>query len=595
MLKARAVHAAGTWDLSHEAGIVTLDYDGRHRRRLSLATDAGEAFLLDLHEARHLRDSDGLALDDGRVVRVVAKPEPVSIVTAADPFLLLRCVWHLGNRHLPASLSGGRILIRPDHVITAMLRGLGATVEHAELRSIPSRAPTRRRRAAMPITTILSTDAALLRLLTWFSPAFPTGAFAHSHGIESAVEDGLVTDEAASLAWIDAVIRDGAPRLDAVLLRHAHAATDAAALGDLARLAEACAPSREMREETRSQGIAFVAAARAWGAPLLDAVAAAGIAVPHPVAAGVLARAWDRRGGRRARLRARLRRQPGVGRPPPRAARPDRRTPGPARARTRDRGDGGRDARVGPRRARHFRPALRCRIHAPRDPAREAVPHMSHANEDPPCRGHHGPLPVGIGGPVGTGKTALMERLCRRFRDELNIAAITNDISTREDAEFLTRAGALAPERILGIETGGCPHTAIREDASINLAGVAKLNRDFPGLDLILIESGGDNLAATFSPDLADITIYVIDVSGGDKIPRKGGPGITRSDLLVINKTDLAPHVGASLAIMDRDSRAMRGERPFVFCNLKAGDGVEAVASFIRTAGGLAAVAASPA
>ena len=205
---------------------------------------------------------------------------------------------------------------------------------------------------------------------------------------------------------------------------------------------------------------------------------------------------------------------------------------------------------------------------------------MSHA--------HNGPLRVGIGGPVGTGKTALMERLCRRFRDELNIAAITNDIYTREDAEFLTRAGALAPERILGIETGGCPHTAIREDASINLAGVAKLNRDFPDLDVILIESGGDNLAATFSPDLADITIYVIDVSGGDKIPRKGGPGITRSDLLVINKTDLAPHVGASLEVMDRDSRKMRGDRPFVFCNLKAGEGVEVVASFIRSAGGLA-------
>lgn len=201
----------------------------------------------------------------------------------------------------------------------------------------------------------------------------------------------------------------------------------------------------------------------------------------------------------------------------------------------------------------------------------------------------NGPLRVGIGGPVGTGKTALMEALCRRFRDELDIAAITNDIYTREDAEFLTRAGALPPGRILGIETGGCPHTAIREDASINLAGVARLVRDFPDLDLILIESGGDNLAATFSPDLADLTIYVIDVSGGDKIPRKGGPGITRSDLLVINKTDLAPHVGASLAVMDRDARLMRGTRPFAFCNLKAGDGVETVADFIRDKGGLAA------
>ena len=186
----------------------------------------------------------------------------------------------------------------------------------------------------------------------------------------------------------------------------------------------------------------------------------------------------------------------------------------------------------------------------------------------------HGPLRVGVGGPVGTGKTALMDALCRTFAPRYDVAAITNDIYTKEDAEFLTRAGSLPPERILGIETGGCPHTAIREDASINLAGVADLRRRFPALDVILIESGGDNLAATFSPELADLTIYVIDVSAGDKIPRKGGPGITRSDLLVINKTDLAPHVGASLEVMDRDSRRMRGERPFVFANIRAGAGV---------------------
>ena len=199
----------------------------------------------------------------------------------------------------------------------------------------------------------------------------------------------------------------------------------------------------------------------------------------------------------------------------------------------------------------------------------------------------HGPLRVGVGGPVGTGKTALMDALCKRFAATLEVAAITNDIYTKEDAEFLTRAGSLPPERIMGIETGGCPHTAIREDASINLAGVAEMRRRFPRLDLILIESGGDNLAATFSPELADITIYVIDVSAGDKIPRKGGPGITRSDLLVINKIDLAPYVGASLAVMDRDSRRMRGERPFVFTNIRAGQGVDAVASFIERAGGL--------
>jgi urease accessory protein len=199
----------------------------------------------------------------------------------------------------------------------------------------------------------------------------------------------------------------------------------------------------------------------------------------------------------------------------------------------------------------------------------------------------NGPLRVGIGGPVGSGKTALMDALCRNFRDKIEIAAITNDIYTKEDAEFLTRAGSLAPERILGIETGGCPHTAIREDASINLAGVAALCKQFPALELLLIESGGDNLAATFSPELADITIYVIDVSAGDKIPRKGGPGITRSDLLVINKIDLAPLVGASLEVMDRDARRMRGERPFVFANIKAGKGVEEIAGFIAKAGGL--------
>jgi urease accessory protein len=199
----------------------------------------------------------------------------------------------------------------------------------------------------------------------------------------------------------------------------------------------------------------------------------------------------------------------------------------------------------------------------------------------------NGPLRVGIGGPVGSGKTALMDALCKSFRNRIEIAAITNDIYTKEDAEFLTRAGSLTPDRILGIETGGCPHTAIREDASINLAGVAELVKKFPLLELLLIESGGDNLAATFSPDLADITIYVIDVSAGDKIPRKGGPGITKSDLLVINKIDLAPLVGASLEVMDRDAKRMRGERPFIFTNIKTGVGVPEIAAFITKAGGL--------
>jgi urease accessory protein len=203
----------------------------------------------------------------------------------------------------------------------------------------------------------------------------------------------------------------------------------------------------------------------------------------------------------------------------------------------------------------------------------------------------HGPLRVGIGGPVGSGKTALMEHLCKRFRADYDICAITNDIYTKEDALILTRAGALPVERIMGVETGGCPHTAIREDASINLAAIAEMRVKFPDLDLILIESGGDNLAATFSPELADLTIYVIDVAQGEKIPRKGGPGITRSDLLVINKTDLAPHVGASLAVMESDTRRMRGTRPFVFTNLKTGDGAAFVADFITRAGGLSAAA----
>jgi urease accessory protein len=197
-----------------------------------------------------------------------------------------------------------------------------------------------------------------------------------------------------------------------------------------------------------------------------------------------------------------------------------------------------------------------------------------------PSKSPH-PLRLGVAGPVGSGKTALVDALCKRLRDEIRIAVVTNDIYTKEDAQFLVRSGALAPERIVGVETGGCPHTAIREDASINLQAVDDMIRRYPDLDLVIIESGGDNLAATFSPELADLTLYVIDVAGGDKIPRKGGPGITRSDLLVINKTDLAPHVGASLEVMDRDARKMRGERPFVFTCIRKGEGVDAVAEFV--------------
>jgi urease accessory protein len=195
------------------------------------------------------------------------------------------------------------------------------------------------------------------------------------------------------------------------------------------------------------------------------------------------------------------------------------------------------------------------------------------------------PLRVGIGGPVGSGKTALVYALCKKLRDELQVAVVTNDIYTKEDAEFLIRHQALPAERVRGVETGGCPHTAIREDASMNLAAVSELTQHFGNLDIVFVESGGDNLSATFSPELSDLTIYVIDVAAGDKIPRKGGPGITRSDLLVINKTDLAPYVGASLEVMDRDARKMRGERPFIFSCLKTEQGLADIVSFIKTQG----------
>src|SRR6201984_2537668 len=201
----------------------------------------------------------------------------------------------------------------------------------------------------------------------------------------------------------------------------------------------------------------------------------------------------------------------------------------------------------------------------------------------------HGPLRIGVGGPVGSGKTALMDLLCKAMRQHYESAAITNAIYTKWDAEFLVRAGSLTLDRIAGVETGGCPHTAIREDASMNLAAVADMRERFPDLDMVLIESGGDNLAATFSPELADLTIYVIDVAAGDTIPQKGGPGIPRSDLLVINKIDLAPHVGASLEVMQRDAQRMRGARPFILTNMRSGDGVTDIARFIEEKGGLGA------
>jgi urease accessory protein len=215
----------------------------------------------------------------------------------------------------------------------------------------------------------------------------------------------------------------------------------------------------------------------------------------------------------------------------------------------------------------------------------DATVTLNSALNSMPTKHEKEPLRVGIGGPVGSGKTALCEVLCKRMRDHYDMAVITNDIYTKEDMEILLRANALPAERLMGVETGGCPHTAIREDASINLEAIARMSADFPNLDLILLESGGDNLAATFSPELSDLTIYVIDVAGGEKIPRKGGPGITRSDLLIINKIDLAPYVGADLDVMANDAKRMRGARPFVMTNLRSGDGVEEVIEFIRVQG----------
>ena len=233
-----------------------------------------------------------------------------------------------------------------------------------------------------------------------------------------------------------------------------------------------------------------------------------------------------------------------------------------------------------------FTPGLAPPLGATRNPVLEAVQIMTSPLHRIPGRTKKlPPLRVGVGGPVGSGKTTLVEMLCKTMRERWDLVVVTNDIYTKEDQRLLTVAGALAPERIMGVETGGCPHTAIREDASINLEAVDRMLERFPDADIVFIESGGDNLAATFSPELSDLTIYVIDVAAGEKIPRKGGPGITKSDLLVINKTDLAPHVGASLEVMERDSRRMRGERPFVFSNMKTGQGLAAIIGFIEERG----------
>jgi urease accessory protein len=345
----------------------------------------------------------------------------------------------------------------------------------------------------------------------------------------------------------------------------------------VAELAAALAPSKERFLETTAQGAAFIEATRAaWPCAALDRLRALWDGpVAYPVAVGVAAAGHGIAAGPAVRsfLHAYAANLISAG----------------VRLIPLGQSDGQRvlaalepviaAAADAARRHRKRGAARRHRQHATRDAVHEVVPVMSAST--------HGPLRVGVGGPVGSGKTALMDALCKRLRDRFEIAAITNDIYTKWDAEYLVRSGALAAERIAGVETGGCPHTAIREDASINLAAVADMRRKFPGLDLILIESGGDNLAATFSPELADLTIYVIDVAAGDKIPSKGGPGITRSDLLVINKIDLAPYVGASLDVMQRDAKKMRGARPFVMTNLRNGEGVADIARFIEEKGGL--------
>ena len=402
--------------------------------------------------------------------------------------------------------------------------------------------------------------------MAWLSPSYPVGAFSYSSGIEWAVEAGDIKDADSLRRWLAVVIGEGGGFCDAVFFVHAHrsmADTDAdtgnLALRAVAELAAAFAPSKERHLETTAQGAAFIEATRAaWPCAALDRLAAAWTGpLAYPVAVGVTA--FGHGIALEPALHAFLH-----------AVAANLISAG-VRLVPLGQSDGQRVlAALEPiveataqralvdlaRRCRQRRVARRSRKPSPRNAIHEAVPLMSKSS--------HGPLRVGVGGPVGSGKTALMDALCKRLRDRYEIAAITNDIYTKWDAEFLVRSGALAPERIAGVETGGCPHTAIREDASINLAAVADMRKKFPDLDLVLIESGGDNLAATFSPELADLTIYVIDVAAGDKIPSKGGPGITRSDLLVINKVDLAPYVGASLEVMQRDAKKMRGARPFV-------------------------------
>ena len=422
-------------------------------------------------------------------------------------------------------------------------------------------------------------NPALIRLLQLTSPALPVGAYTYSQGLEWAAEAGTVKDEATALAWIGDCLEFGIARFEAVYLAHMLAAWTQSDTARLAQLDEEFIASREsaeLRAETAQMGYSLARLLTDLG--VFPTASLAAFSQPSfPLAWSCAASAWDVPvQGRRRRLSVGVGGESGDGCGEDRPARANGRPAHADGTGTTHPGAGGSGGRGQPRHHPQL-PAGVCHcLQLPRNPIHETVQIMTHRSQ---------PLRVGIGGPVGSGKTALTLALCQALRDRYKLAVVTNDIYTEEDAQFLVRNEALAPERIIGVETGGCPHTAIREDASINLEAVDRLNKRFPGLDVIFVESGGDNLAATFSPELSDLTIYVIDVAAGEKIPRKGGPGITKSDLLVINKIDLAPMVGASLEVMDRDTRRMRGERPFVFSNLKTGQGLADIIAFIQREG----------